>query len=249
MSTPPPPKTSLLRRISSDLGISLAALQVLLGAFALIVAIVGIVVTVEVARPESGGTPPGSVPPSPIRTEASSASPTVSLAPSSSPPSHSEGPTTAGPTSISQPTPTPVLNPKSGRFDCDTLRQSKPEVRNCGIVNLSRPMDLDNKYTDWGMESGENANLYYQDSHLTTYASGRQNHFISRIRNGAPSYSKCADPAARNYVYSIDVRNNDKNTMFCVMTPAGRYGAIRMIKDWASSDEILVTVVIWEPKS
>jgi NPCBM/NEW2 domain len=88
MSTPLASKTSLLRRISSDLGISLQALGVLIGVIGVIVAIVGIVVTVKVTTPESSGAPLGSTPSSANQTESSSSSPTVSptpTAPSSTP--------------------------------------------------------------------------------------------------------------------------------------------------------------------
>jgi hypothetical protein len=66
------------------------------------------------------------------------------------------------------------------------------------------------------------------------------------MSKGAPSYSGCSDPVARNYVYSINIRNADKNTMFCAKTPGHRYSAIRLIKDWANENKIVVTIVTWE---
>jgi hypothetical protein len=71
---------------------------------------------------------------------------------------------------------------------------------------------------------------------------------IAKIRNGKPSYEKCSD-SARYYETEIGVQNYNANTMFCVRTLLGRYGAVRMTKDWKSEKYIDLTIVIWEPKT
>jgi hypothetical protein len=114
--------------------------------------------------------------------------------------------------------------------------------------SITDAIDLDNKYSDWGTKNGDYANFYYSDSELLTYESdtGDQHEFISRAPRGAPSYSTCADPIARDYKYFMDMKNAEKNIMFCVKTPKGRYAAVRLLKDWESAEKIQVAIVTWE---
>ena len=109
-------------------------------------------------------------------------------------------------------------------------------------------IDLDNKSDDWGTDDGSYANFFYQNSQLVTddTDTGKQNEFVSKVSKGGPSYSKCANPVATNYVYALNIRNADKNAMYCAKTPGHRYSAIRLLKDWSSPDKIIVTIVTWE---
>lgn len=80
MSTPPTPKTSLLRRISSDLGISLQVLEVLIGIIGVIVAIVIPIAIYQLSKPNPNPTP-SSTSPVPVTPPTPPSSPPVTPTP------------------------------------------------------------------------------------------------------------------------------------------------------------------------
>ena len=97
------------------------------------------------------------------------------------------------------------------------------------------------------MEDATETNFEYVGSALKGRTDGGKPG-ISEVKDGTPSYQKCADPT-RNYEFGVDVENYNTNSMFCVRTLLGRYAAMRMTKDWQSPEYIDLTIVSWEPRS
>jgi hypothetical protein len=167
MSTPPTPKPSLLRRISSDLGISLQVLEVLIGVISVIVAIVIPIAIYQLSKPNPNPTPsstsPIPVPPT-TTTSAPTPSPTSTDSPSPSP---------------TQPTPTP--NPVRRSTDDKAL-----------TLSAGYSTDLDSMPPGWGVKSEENE---YKDIEVHQSDLVSENGDMA-IVSGAPKYETCQDATA-----------------------------------------------------
>jgi hypothetical protein len=64
---------------------------------------------------------------------------------------------------------------------------------------------------------------------------------------GDLTYKQCSAAAAS---MRLDVWIEDLNAgkQWCVSTPLGRYGAIRLIRDWTPAS-VTISIIVWEPTS
>jgi hypothetical protein len=221
----------LLKRISSDLGISLQALGVLIGLVGVIVAIIGIWVTVELSKSDGSSTSESSA------CTASSCTPSPSpTTPASQPtPTPTPAPTGTTPTEAPDPTPSFEVRRSTGKHSL--------------ILSNEFWADLDSKNPAWDIsqivtdDHDIGISGYYQG---TVFRSG--SHSDIATVSGPSNYNTCLIETG----YSEEINPAKPGTKICVRTSDKRFAFITIEKllfdQVGNVEKIQLAVVVWEPQ-
>jgi hypothetical protein len=210
---------ALLTRISSDLGISLQALEVILSFIAIIVAIIGIFVTIQVSKPSGSGSPETSNP-------APSSTSSV-LAPTPSP----------SPTATS-PTPTPTQT--------GTSERNTTKGRQLLTLPTGTSADLDSENRNWDAEyAGTESRFdiqFTQSGQLSAYYAAEL-----AIVSGPASYETCQDATAyKKYLTKSETREG-KNLCFKTSEKRYAYVTIENLVSRDAPGEVQLSATAWDP--
>ena len=218
VSTTPPPKTSLLRRISSDLGISLQALEVLIGVIGVIVAIIGILVSVRIYQLSNPTLP--TTQPSPCTASTCSPSPTPTPTPT---------PTTPTP----DPTPTPTVR--------RSTEPSKPLTLTQGYA-----ADLDSDEPGWNVKYAGTAPSFDISYAREGWLSGYYSADLA-IVSGTASYEVCSTASGYRKSLDRDEVEEGINLCVRTSEKRFAFMTIKKLVGGDYPNEIQLDVMVWNP--